>query len=40
VLRASSVQGPYVTNALNQSGAQYTEPAPAGGAYYRLQLLP
>ncbi len=40
VLRASSVTGPYVTNAPNQSALQYTEPAPPGGAYYRLQLLP
>jgi uncharacterized repeat protein (TIGR02543 family) len=40
VLRATSVTGPYVTNAANQSAAQYSEPAPVGGAYYRLQLLP
>jgi uncharacterized repeat protein (TIGR02543 family) len=40
VLRASNVEGPYVTNAANQSAAQYTEPAPPAGAYYRLQLMP
>jgi hypothetical protein len=40
VLRASNVTGPYVTNAANQSALQYNEPAPVGGAYYRLQLLP
>ena len=40
VLKSASVAGPYVTNAANQSTAQYSEPAPVGGAYYRLQLLP
>jgi uncharacterized repeat protein (TIGR02543 family) len=41
VLRATSVTGPYTTNAANQTGAQYSEPLPAGTAhYYRLQLLP
>jgi len=41
VLRATSVTGPYTTNAANQTGAQYSEPLPAGAAnYYRLQLLP
>ena len=41
VLRATSVTGPYTTNAANQSAAQYTEPAPVGTShFYRLQLLP
>jgi uncharacterized repeat protein (TIGR02543 family) len=40
VLRAPSVTGPYVTNAANQTGAQYSEPAPAGSSFYRLQLAP
>jgi uncharacterized repeat protein (TIGR02543 family) len=40
VLRAASVTGPYLTNAANQTAAQYTEPAPAGTAFYRLQLVP
>jgi hypothetical protein len=40
VLRAFNVAGPYITNAANQSAAQYIEPIPSGGAYYRLQLLP
>jgi hypothetical protein len=41
VLRATSVTGPYATNAANQSATQYAEPAPLGNAYfYRLQLLP
>jgi hypothetical protein len=40
VLRASNVIGPYVTNAANQTGAQYSEPVSAGSWYYRLQLIP
>lgn len=41
VLRATDVAGPYTTNAANQTGAQYIEPAPVGSShYYRLQLLP
>lgn len=41
VLRATSVTGPYTTNAANQSATQYSEPAPVGNTYfYRLQLLP
>jgi hypothetical protein len=41
VLRATSVLGPYATNAANQSAAQYSEPIPVGTTFfYRLQLLP
>jgi hypothetical protein len=41
VLRATSVTGPYLTNAANQTAAQYTEPAPVGNTvFYRLQLVP
>lgn len=41
VLRATDVTGPYTTNAANQTGAQFSEPAPVGSTYfYRLQLLP
>jgi hypothetical protein len=41
VLRATSVTGPYTTNAASQTGAQYSEPLPAGAShFYRLQLLP
>ncbi|MCW5550750.1 MAG: hypothetical protein KIS67_01155 [Verrucomicrobiae bacterium] len=41
VLRATSVTGPYTTNAANQSASQYSEPVSAGNTYYyRLQLLP
>jgi uncharacterized repeat protein (TIGR02543 family) len=40
VLRASNVLGPYVTNAANQTGAQYSEPVSPGARFYRLQLLP
>jgi hypothetical protein len=40
VLSASNVAGPYTTNAMNQSAAQYTEPAPAAPRFYRLQQAP
>ena len=40
VLRASVVSGPYAPVATNQSAPQYTEPAPAGNAFYRLELVP
>lgn len=41
VLRATSVAGPYVTNAANQTAGQYIEPAPVGNTvFYRLQLVP
>lgn len=40
VLRATDVLGPYVTNAANQSGAQYIEPAGTATYFYKLQLLP
>jgi hypothetical protein len=41
VLRATEVTGPYTTNAVSQTAAQYTEPQPTGTTYYyRLQLLP
>lgn len=40
VLRSANVTGPYVTNAVNQTGSQYIEAAPAGDAFYRLQYVP
>ncbi len=40
VLRAATVDGLYSTVAVNQASAQYTETAPAGTAFYRLQLVP
>lgn len=40
VQRATTVGGTYVNVATNQSGAQYTEPRPAGTAFYRLMLAP
>lgn len=40
VLRAATVDGLYSTVAVNQSSAQYSEAAPAGTAFYKLQLLP
>ena len=40
VLRATNVTGPYTTNALNQTGAQYMEPAGTGNVFYKLQLVP
>ncbi|MCO5052762.1 MAG: hypothetical protein M9920_10700 [Verrucomicrobiae bacterium] len=40
LLSAPNVLGPYSTNALNQTGAEYIEPAPTGNRFYRLQLVP
>jgi hypothetical protein len=41
VLRATSVTGPYTTNAANQTATQYSEPIPVGAShFYLLQLLP
>ena len=40
VLSAATVLGPWTTNAVNQSAAQYSEPAPGSGRFYRLQKSP
>ncbi len=40
VLRASSMAGAFTPVATGQSAAQYSEVAPADGAFYRLQLVP
>ena len=40
VLSAPDVTGPYTTNAINQTTAQYSELAPVGNRFYRLQLVP
>ena len=40
ILGASNVAGPWSTNAANQSAGQYSEPAPAGSYFYRLQKAP
>jgi len=40
VLKSGNVEGPYNPTATNQSGAQYSEPAPSTTTFYRLQLVP
>jgi uncharacterized repeat protein (TIGR02543 family) len=40
VLRAASLDGPFLPVATNQSAPQYSESAPSGGAFYRLELIP